>query len=142
MVYDMPDGKLSAVQAAAGMSDVVTTLTTATKVWGWFGGLSGLRAMWNGISTYRPGTDPFEALRRCTTHIDPVRCQIFTSCGMVTYQDDRDDAFEGDPVMQTVGLTICALAHECGGVITVDLFVRILAQEAMSAADASIPGPQ
>lgn len=51
---------------------------------------------------------------------------------MFYFQDeDSQSAFSGDPLMQTIGLTICALEHECGGETAVGLFVRCIAPQLM-----------
>ncbi|KAI4143079.1 MAG: hypothetical protein L6R39_004711 [Caloplaca ligustica] len=54
---------------------------------------------------------------------------MLTSRGMRYFQDDSQDAFGGDPLTQTIGLTICALEHECGGLAAVNLFIRCIASQ-------------
>lgn len=39
--------------------------------------------------------------------------------------DDGHNAFGGDPTVQGIGLTLCALAHECGGITAVSLFIEV-----------------
>lgn len=42
----------------------------------------------------------------------------------LSQDEDGQSAFDRDPLMQTIGLTICGLVHECGGEAAVGLFVR------------------
>jgi hypothetical protein len=48
---------------------------------------------------------------------------------MLYFEDeDGHTAFGGNPITQTIGLTICALEHECRGEVAVDLFVKFIAE--------------
>ncbi|KAL8708588.1 MAG: hypothetical protein Q9220_006524 [cf. Caloplaca sp. 1 TL-2023] len=64
---------------------------------------------------------------------------MLTSRGMFYFQDDRQDAFGGDSLTQTIGLTICALEHECGGMAAVSLFIRCIASQLLEDRE-SFPG--
>ena len=51
-----------------------------------------------------------------STTLPSSRCHILTGIGVFYFEDgDSHKAFDEDPITQTIGLTICALAHECGG---------------------------
>lgn len=57
---------------------------------------------------------------------------------MFLFQDeDGQSAFDRDPLMQRIGLTICELVHECGGEAAVGLFVRCMASELTEGSDST-----
>lgn len=121
-------GSLSQVQI--GAADIVSTLAAAHTTWGWLGGLSGVQRFLNTVRIVMQ-RDPFGSLQINKMLIPSSRCHVLTSRGMFYFQDDSQSAFGGDPLMQTIGLTICALEHECGGEAAVGLFVRCIASQLM-----------
>ena len=122
-------GPGSLQQVQIGAADIVSTLAAAHTAWGWLGGLVGVQRF---LTTVRNvlQRDPFGSLRINQMFIPSSRCHVLTSRGMFYFQDeDGQSAFAGDPLMQTIGLTICALEHECGGEAAVGLFVRCMASQ-------------
>ena len=122
-------GNGSLQQVQVGAADIVSTLAAAHTAWGWLGGLNSVHRF---LSTVRNvmRRDPFGSLRINKMLIPSSTCHILTSRGMFLFQnEDGQSAFDGDPLMQTIGLTICALEHECGGEAAVGLFVRCMASE-------------
>ena len=121
-------GSLEQVQVAT--SDVITTLHAEQSAWGWSGGLAGIQRLISGLkATIRK--DPFKELRLISSNLAlaPSRCHILTGAGLVFFEgDDGQRSFGGDSVTQVIGLAICALAHECGGEIAVDLFIKFMVE--------------
>ena len=115
-------------QIQVGASDIVATLAAAHTAWGWLGGLVGVQRL---IATLRNvmKKDPFATLKINSIMIPSATCHMLTSRGMFYFRDDSQDAFGGDPLTQTIGLTICALEHECGGTVAVVLFIRCIASQ-------------
>lgn len=124
-------GPGSLQQVQIGAADIVATLAAAHTAWGWLGGLLGVQRFLGTVKTVMQ-RDPFGSLKINKMIIPSSRCHVLTSRGMFYFQDDdSQSAFAGDPLMQTIGLTICALEHECGGEIAVGLFVRCIASQLM-----------
>jgi hypothetical protein len=120
-------GNLEQIQV--GAADIVATLNAAQSAWGWVGGLTGIQRLISGLKeTVRQ--DPFKTLRlNPQAALAASRCHILTGNGMFYFEDhDGHKAFGGDPITQAIGLTICALAYECGGEMAVDLFVKFVAE--------------
>ncbi|KAL8949162.1 MAG: hypothetical protein Q9222_004711 [Ikaeria aurantiellina] len=115
-------------QIQVGASDIVATLAAAHTAWGWLGGLVGVQRLLATLRTVMK-KDPFAALRIKSIIIPSATCHMLTSRGMFYFQDDSQDAFGGDSLTQTIGLTICALEHECGGMAAVSLFIRCIASQ-------------
>lgn len=120
-------GSLQQVQV--GAADIVATLKAAQSAWGWIGGLASIQRLISGLKE-TIHKDPFKSLRLSPKLTLPSsRCHILTGIGMFYFEDeDGHKAFGGDPITQTIGLTICALAHECSGEVAVDLFVKFIAE--------------
>lgn len=115
-------------QVQVGASDLVATFGAAQSAWGWLGGLAGVRRLLNTLKTGLQ-QDPFSSLHLNSINIPASVCHMLTTNGMLFLQeDDGRSAFGGDPVTQAIGLTICALEHECRGPVAVDLFVRFIAK--------------
>ena len=124
-------GPGSLQQVQIGAADIVSTLAAAHTAWGWLGGLVGVQRFLNTVRNVMQ-RDPFGSLRINKMFIPSSTCHVLTSRGMFYFQDeDSQGAFGGDPLMQTIGLTICALEHECGGEAAVGLFVRYIASQLM-----------
>ena len=122
-------GPGSLQQVQVGAADIVSTLAAAHSAWGWLGGLAGVQRFINTLRNVMQ-QDPFASLRINKILIPSAECHILTSRGMFYFQDeDSQSAFGGDPLMQTIGLTICALEHECGGEMAVGLFVKHIASQ-------------
>lgn len=121
-------GSGSLEQVQVGAADIVATLNAAQAAWGWVGGLTGIQRLLSGLrSTIH--RDPFESLHLVSKLTLPSRCHILTSKGILYFEDeDGPAAFGGNPITQTIGLTICALQHECRGEVAVDLFVKFIAE--------------
>ncbi|KAL8757669.1 MAG: hypothetical protein Q9199_002050 [Rusavskia elegans] len=115
-------------QIQVGASDIVATLAAAHTAWGWLGGLAGVQRLMAALSTVMK-KDPFAALKIQSMVIPSATCYMLTSRGMFYFRDESQDAFGGDPLTQTIGLTICALEHECGGSAAVILFIRCIASQ-------------
>ena len=114
-------------QVQVGAADIVATLAAAHTAFGWLGGLVGVQRFFETLKTVMR-RDPFGSLKINKIVIPSSKCHILTSRGMFYFQDeDGQRAFAGDPLMQTIGLTICALEYECGGEVAVGLFVRCIA---------------
>ncbi|KAL2070356.1 hypothetical protein VTL71DRAFT_13382 [Oculimacula yallundae] len=114
-------------QVQVGASGLVATYGAAQSAWGWLGGLAGVQRL---LNTLKNGyeQDPFSSLHLKSINIPDSVCHILTTSGMLFLQEaDGRSEFGGDPVTQAIGLTICALEHECSGAIAVDLFVRFIA---------------
>ncbi|KFY24337.1 hypothetical protein V491_02191 [Pseudogymnoascus sp. VKM F-3775] len=117
-------GTLSAIQV--GPVELVTALNAATSAWGWLGGLSGVQRLFSYVRKQRAANNIEALVKRM--RIEPITCQVLTSYGIVRLDDlDTRHAFGGSLETQLLGLTICALAHECGGRQAVYLFMHCLA---------------
>ena len=132
------EGGLQQVQV--GAADVVATLNAAQTAWGWVGGLSGIQRLLSGLRN-TINKDPFKSLRMRSDLTLPPSCfHILTSSGVLFFEDHTSStAFGGDPIMQSIGLTICALEHECGGEVAVDLFTKYVAEHYVQGTD-KVPG--
>jgi hypothetical protein len=119
-----PGSGLQNVQV--GAADIVSLLSVARSAWGWIGGLDGVksildttRAVFGIHSTKVPVLNL--QLPRANYHIVTYR-------GLIPRPlDDTYNAFGGDATLQFVGATLCALAHECGSDLAVQLFMKCIA---------------
>lgn len=133
LVFRAGAGPLSEVQV--GPADVLATFAAAYTASGWLGGLDGVRNLLSKCGPFFSAASKEKQqqlfrelfsqglfLQDSVVHIltsqhGPVRCEIPT----------RESAFGGDPYSQIIGLTICALAHECGYDDALTLFMEYLA---------------
>ncbi|KAL2866127.1 uncharacterized protein BJX67DRAFT_356642 [Aspergillus lucknowensis] len=134
LVFTTNAGPLQQVQI--GPTDVISTLSAAYTAAGWLGGLDGVKYM---ISRYMGVLQPPSSNRLLSTRLATLfgpsitfnnsQVHILTSdCGPVRCEiPNSNEAFSGDRGTQLVGLTLCALAHECKGPTAVRLFVKFLA---------------
>ena len=126
-------------QIQVGATDLVATCSAARSAWGWLGGFAGVRHILAHIET------PFLTGKMSDIFRSPMR--LPTMCGILTFQglvylpeELTEDAFGGDPRTQLFGLTICALAHECGGEEAVHVFMKCLAPFLFPKPNKIIPG--
>ncbi|OQE14060.1 hypothetical protein PENFLA_c041G02346 [Penicillium flavigenum] len=133
LVFTTTAGPLQQVQI--GPADVISTLSAAYTAAGWLGGLDGVKYILSRyVGLMRPSSNhvlsnrlatllgPSISFNNSQVHIltsdhGPVRCEI----------PNAEEAFSGDHSTQLVGLTLCALAHECTGLTAVRLFANFLA---------------
>lgn len=113
-----------------GPADIVSTVSSAHSAWGWLNGLSGVKTLLDygdkvlRIGGKSQGTDILDINPR----LSPIGCIVLTCDGQFYVSDDDvGQSFSGDIRAQWVGLTICALAHECGGSTAVELYMKCLA---------------
>jgi len=119
-----PGNGLQNVQV--GAADIVSLLSVARSAWGWIGGLDGVKSILDstrtvfGIhSTKVPVLD---------LHLPRANYHVITYRGLIPRPlDDAYKAFGGDATLQFVGATLCALAHECGSELAVQLFMTYIA---------------
>jgi hypothetical protein len=112
LVFRTENGGLQ--QTQIGPADVAAIISVTQSAWGWVGGLGVVRNILNNVR----GAFSEETARRLATQvpIKPAICHIFTSHGSTLVSDDNGQLpFGGDFRTQLVGLSICALAHGCGG---------------------------
>ena len=133
-----PSGEL--IQRQVGAADIVALLTAAQSAWGWIGGLHGVKSMFDGarnlLGISRAQTAPFAIVK-----LPPATYNLLTSRGLHSFQDESGtEAFGGDLDMQLVGVTVCALAHECGGEAAIKLFMQCLAPTLFGDEFGRIPG--
>ena len=87
------------------------------------GGLEGFRDILSNIS----GSFSAQHLSGLVRNLElgPASFHILTTDGSIPHCiEDAEHAFGGDLRTQVIGLTICALAHECGGHVAVRLFMH------------------
>ena len=76
-------------------------------------------------------------------HLEPSTCGLLTYQGFRLFQQhDEEHAFGDDIYMRSLGLTICAIAHEFSPSVSVQLFVRYLAPYVFNAAGDNMAGVQ
>lgn len=117
------DVQLQSLQAQVGTIDALETLSAAYSPDGWLGGLDGVGRI---LASYPDASlEPLEQLRHPgRLDLSPVTCSVATSEGLRRCViEDAEYAFGGDARTQLIGLTICALAHECEGQNAVELFI-------------------
>ena len=137
LVFKTGSGPVQQVQI--GAADIVAASSAATSAWGWVGGFAGIRHILANIP------NPFSKstitkVFRCP-EFRPGLCHILTFKGVVHYQDGcTNDAFGGDLRTQFLGLTICALEHECGATQAINIFMHCLAPALLLRPDREIPG--
>lgn len=131
-----PKGALQNIQV--GAADIVALLGVAHSAWGWVGSLSGVKNILDRARTFIPGTSQHPILN-LSLPIPNGNYLILTFQGPVSWEDGTK-AFGGDPVMQFVGATLCALAHECGPSAAVKLFMRCIAPTLWDREFIEIPG--
>lgn len=125
LVFKTSAGALTQTEVHA--SDIVATYSAAKSVYGWTGGLDGVRLMLKALQS------PFE--RRIkeldldqNLKLEPIMCKIITMNGPVLAETvDGKDSFGGDVRTQVIGSTLCALAHQLKPGLAVRLFVQCLA---------------
>ncbi|KAL1613946.1 hypothetical protein SLS54_010156 [Diplodia seriata] len=127
LIFRPPNNAERALQGwQVGTADVLATYTSLHSAWGWLRGLSSVRDI---LSHFRGSVISAEQLDRLGVHlsISPVDAIIITSDGMRRCQrDETEDAFNGDPRTQLIGMTLCALDHELGRRLALELFMEYL----------------
>ncbi|GIK00896.1 hypothetical protein Aspvir_004925 [Aspergillus viridinutans] len=123
LVFRAQRGSLQQLQI--GMPDIMSTLSLAQSAWGWVGGLRVVSS----ILTNLHGAFAEEAAKKLAASIQvgPAVYCLFTSDGCKVCLDDSNPPFSEDFPTQLVGLSICAIAHVCGGANAVELFMQFLA---------------
>lgn len=124
LVWKTRNGAL--LQTEVGTIDVVNTFSAARSVYGWMGGMDGLRFLLQRIMN--PLSQRLKALELDRDlRLMPLHAHILTSYGhLVGSLDDAQESFGGDIRTQVIGTTICALAHEYDPLTAVRLFCRYL----------------
>jgi hypothetical protein len=135
-VVFQPHGGLQNLQI--GGADIVALLGAAHSVWGWIGGLDGVKNILDRAGAVVCGTTRQPRLS-LSIPIPHANYLILTSQGPISWEDGQR-AFGGDPAMQVVGATLCALAHECGSFAAVKVFMRCLAPTLWKEEFRQIPG--
>lgn len=131
LVFSTSSGPLTKLQV--GPADIIATISAAKSVGGWLGGLESVRFMLSKCSQFIQGDKTkegaFEDLLNQQLNIQDTQVHILTyDYGpLQCIIPNAEDAFGGDRKTQVIGLTICALAHELGGSVAVDLFIKFLA---------------
>jgi hypothetical protein len=130
-----PGGEIQNLQV--GAADIVALLGAAHSAWGWLGALTGVKNILDRAREYVGATrqSDFEL----SLPIPNGKYFIVTSRGPTSWEDGHR-AFGGDPKMQFVGATLCALAHECGPDPAVKLFVECVAPTLWEHEFRSVPG--
>jgi hypothetical protein len=117
------DALVQAVQV--GPADMLATISAAHSAWGWLKGLSGVKSLLD----FRKETLKIEKIEILDVklRLSALSGLVFT-CDVQFYVADEniEESFDGDPRTQLIGLTVCALAHECGGSTAVELFMKCL----------------
>lgn len=114
------------LQGSVGVTDVVPTISVSHSICGWLGGLDVVAQILGKIkSPFSQGLTQLNLEK--SLQLSGVSGQILTGHGLVAFTaNDSRTSFGGDPRTQLVGLTLCALAHECGDQIAYSLFTEIL----------------
>jgi hypothetical protein len=109
-----------------GISGIVATASAANHVVGWLGGLETIRFMLNKVPN--PFTQRLAQLRlQDDLRLSGVSAYVLTGHGPLPFSaDDSEESFGGDSRIQVIGLTLCALVHECGSDAAYDLFMERL----------------
>jgi len=119
-----PGNGLQNVQV--GAADIVSLLSVAHSAWGWIGGLDGVKSILDTTGTVfgiRSTKVPVLKLQ-----LPRPNYHIITYHGLIPRPlDDAYNAFGGDATLQFVGATLCALAHECGSDLAIQLFIKCIA---------------
>jgi hypothetical protein len=131
-------GSGALLQVQAGLTDIVTAYTAANVLGGWVGGLDGVRNLLKSLQLNLKqrfwGDAVFSLSDKLASH--PFTGVLLTGTGPVPYTVDSDSGiFGGHRPTQLIGLTICALAHECGGPCAVQLFMKCIAPVMFGATD-------
>ena len=117
------DALLQSVQV--GPADMLATVSAAHSAWGFLKGLSGVKS----LLEFRKETLKIEKMETLDVklQLSPLSGLIFTCNGQFYVANENiEESFDGDPRTQLIGLTICALAHECGGSTAIELFMKFL----------------
>lgn len=114
-------------QVHVGAADIVALVSAAHSAWGWIGGLDGMKGMLDKAKAIIGYTHSKHAVSSLASlNIPKASYHIFTSSGLIFCQDGQK-SFGGDPTMQFVGVTLCALAHELGDISAIKLFMQCMA---------------
>ncbi|KAK7915070.1 hypothetical protein PG985_012773 [Apiospora marii] len=134
LVFTRTDGTLDRINV--NFADLVTLSTATYSAWGYLGGLQPIRGLVGYIKN-TTNRDPWKDM-----HLNPKyatrnsRFQVLTSMGRLSVEDENgDEAFGGTRLTQAIGLTLCALAHECDPTVAVDLFVKFMAKKFLELCD-------
>lgn len=134
LVFRTEHGALQQTQVEP--ADVAAIISGTQSIWGWVGGLSIVRSILDNVR----GTFSEETARRLAAQIPirPAVCHILTRHGSTLLSGDNGQPpFGGDFRTQLVGLSICALARECGGLQAINLFMDHLAPSLFKANEAT-----
>ena len=117
------DASLQNVQV--GPADMLATVSAAYSAWGFLKGLHGVKT----LLEFRK--DPLKVewmeIFDVKLQLSPLSGLVFTCDGQFYVRGEKiEESFDGDRVTQLIGLTICALAHECGGPTAIELFMKCL----------------
>lgn len=123
-------GSGALLQVQLGITDIVTAYTAANALGGWLGGLEGVRNVLQSLHLsleQRFRSDKAFSLSNKVSTL-PFTGVLLTGTGPVPYVIDSDSGmFGGHYTMQLIGLTVCAIAHECEGSCTIHLFMKCMA---------------
>lgn len=124
LVWKTRSGAL--LQTEVGTVDVLNTFSAARSVYGWMGGMVGLRFLLQRI--INPLGQRLKDLELDRDlRLMPLHAHVLTNYGnLVGSLDDAQESFGGDIRTQVIGTTICALAHEYDALTAVRLFCRYL----------------
>ena len=124
LVWKTNSGSL--IQAQVQTQDVVNTWSAARAVYGWMGGLDGVKFLLSQIPT--PFGPRIKELKLDQSlRLLPFRSHVFTSGGhLIAEFDNAKESFGGDIRTQLIGTTICALSHQCESLTAARLFCRFL----------------
>lgn len=120
--------QLEALQEQVGTVDALESLRVAYSTNGWLGGMDRVKfilmaypaVLWEHIEQIRFRPDVASL---------PVQCSVLTGQGpRQCVINDGEYAFGGDVRSQFIGLTLCALAHECAGIEAQHLFTDDLGE--------------
>jgi hypothetical protein len=134
LVFGTAAGAL--LQTQISRADIIATISGAQTAWGWIGGLDDFKNILSVIHGSFAGRNVSKLVRNLG--LSPTAIRILTPDGSIPIcMDNEPDTFSGDTRTQLIGLTICALAHECGGNLAVRLFIRCLGPALFTGADSA-----
>lgn len=127
LVLNTPSGRL--LQTQINMTDVVTTYHIANSALGWIGGVDAVGNLMENlkmkISDTFTNKTGFEV--PASYELLPLAGQIFTPDGPRPFRRESGPGIFGDELdKKVIGLTLCAIAHDCGGQHAVRLFMKCM----------------
>jgi hypothetical protein len=125
-VFNFVSGRPALQGFQVGPADIVNIAAASHSAWGWAGGFNGIKRIFSRLE-HNPVSDSKLKSLAVNLELGPSRCYVLTSGGTFYFQDDSsENAFGGNSRTQLLGVTICALAHECGEA-AIGLFMKSLA---------------